>query len=293
MVSLVDQDGLHIELQDLRDPESRRYRISFERVPAYRNILEEYRLSEPPPAERVGWTRIDLESKWLSDLRKSESLLDVHTPGCRHYKIVTEDDVIDVLAPEQPMIREVEPSSRGASSLGKSTIYYHPDDREQIDQLFGELREEERDSQHTESEHGGCSPPRALPGSPLNRRAPALHGNQPGPDLRQSIHDEVRLLSSAQAQLDYERSAPTADVPAELICGFVDDLYRPKSAEFIEAFTEGELKDLAELYGRLCVASDAFLREEASSVSDILKIAEWRTTIMYAKELCARLGGKN
>ena len=146
MVSLVDQGGLHITVQDLRDPIRRRFRFSFQQVPAYRNILEEYRLSEPPPSNPVGWTRVDPKSDWLADLRSREPLLDVHSPGCRHYIIATEDDVIDVLALGDPQIVEVPPGRDDEATPGKSTVLYNPQDREQIDALLDEVRRHEDDA---------------------------------------------------------------------------------------------------------------------------------------------------
>ncbi len=71
MVSVLDQGGLHITVQDLRDPDRRRYRFTFRRVPAHRNILEEYRTSDPPVSEGIGWTRLVLHSSWLRDLAVS------------------------------------------------------------------------------------------------------------------------------------------------------------------------------------------------------------------------------
>ena len=140
MVSLLDQDGLHITLQDLRDPGRRRFRFSFERVPAYRNILEEYRTSERRTGEGLGWTRIDPESAWLADLRRREPLLDHFRPGCVHYVIVTEDDVLDVLSPEPPEIVEM-PAARDEEAVpGKSTVLHHPQDQQQIDELLDDLR---------------------------------------------------------------------------------------------------------------------------------------------------------
>lgn len=71
------------------------------------------------------------------------------------------------------------------------------------------------------------------------------------------------------------------------VCGFCDDLYAPKSAEFIAAFSEGELKDLAHLYGVLCEAAKAPLH----SVSELRKPGAWQPVIVLAKELdahCAR-----
>ena len=44
MVSLLDQNGLQITLEDLQDPARRRFKFVSRRVAAYRNILEEYRM---------------------------------------------------------------------------------------------------------------------------------------------------------------------------------------------------------------------------------------------------------
>jgi hypothetical protein len=108
-------------------------------------------------------------------------------------------------------------------------------------------------------------------------------------NIRQAVLAHVALVASAGAQIDHERSTPTADVPAELICGFVDDLYHPKSQALLDAFTEAELRDLAEFYGRLCVASEAFERADARSVVAILKLPDWRSTMVFAKDLHVRL----
>ncbi len=141
MVSLVDQGGgLHITLQDLRDPARRRYRFTFEPTPAYVNVLEEYRLSESPPPEGTGWTRTVPDSDWLRELRSREPLLDVHCPGCTHWKIVTEDDVIDVLCPNAPEIVEIEPATPDEPLPGKSRVLYHPQDRKELDKLLAEIK---------------------------------------------------------------------------------------------------------------------------------------------------------
>jgi hypothetical protein len=138
LVSLIDRDGLHVTLQDLRDPGRRRFEFTFRRVPAYRNILEEYRLGESgEKAHGAGWTTVVSQSVWLAELRARESLLDVHSPGCRHFCIETEDDVLDILTPEAPEIREVAPSPPNEPLPGKSRILYDPDDRDEIERVLG------------------------------------------------------------------------------------------------------------------------------------------------------------
>ena len=114
--------------------------------------------------------------------------------------------------------------------------------------------------------------------------------NNENRSMRQVI-DYLELAASPQKQLEYEASVPIANVPSELICGFADDLFHPKSPEFTDAFTADELKDLAELYGRICISSEAFQRDGARTVSDILKVSEWRRTMTFAQQLLVRLKG--
>lgn len=113
--------------------------------------------------------------------------------------------------------------------------------------------------------------------------------NEESIQYRRRVLEEIYILASPSDQMKYEHNVPIADVPAELICGFVDDLYHPKSELFLNAFTEQELKSLAELYGRLCIASDAFTKHNCHSVSDIQKLPEWRSVMAFAKELVVEL----
>jgi hypothetical protein len=106
--------------------------------------------------------------------------------------------------------------------------------------------------------------------------------NEDSKAYRQRVIDEIEGLASPAVQKKYEHDVPIADVPSELICGFVDDLYHPKSELFLNAFTSDELKSLAELYGRLCIASDAFTKHECHSVADIQKLPEWRSVMAFA-----------
>jgi hypothetical protein len=101
--------------------------------------------------------------------------------------------------------------------------------------------------------------------------------------LRQSIIDEIDLLAHPSKQLQYERDVPLADVPAELVCGFCNDLYHPKSEEMLSQFTEDELRGLAHLYGVLSESSDL----QIHSVKDLLQHPKWRAVVSVAKELNA------
>lgn len=101
--------------------------------------------------------------------------------------------------------------------------------------------------------------------------------------IRKAIIEEIELLSLPSKQLEYEKNVPIANVPAELICGFCDDLYQPKSEQMLSQFNSEELKELAHLYGVLCEAATI----EVSSVAELLKHQKWRAVVALAKELNA------
>jgi len=106
-------------------------------------------------------------------------------------------------------------------------------------------------------------------------------------NIRDRIIEEVQLLASPAAQLAYEKSLTVAGhAPTELVCGFCDDLYQPKSRQFNDAFSSDELRDLAHLYGLIVEASHG----NHPSVSVMLKDSRWRRVVTAAKDVSSRLG---
>ena len=103
--------------------------------------------------------------------------------------------------------------------------------------------------------------------------------------VREAVFEHIRLLARPSLQAQYEKDVPIADVPAELVCGFSDDLFHPKSQAFLDAFTEDEIRDLAVLYGLLLLASRRMGEPHTLRVSDLQKLPEWRSVMTFAKEL--------
>lgn len=68
-------------------------------------------------------------------------------------------------------------------------------------------------------------------------------------DLRNNIVGLVRTLASKDEQLAYERDVPIANVPAELVCMWFDDLYHRDGELFLEAFSPAERERLARFHG--------------------------------------------
>lgn len=150
MVSLTDDGTLSIVVEDLRDPSRPRWRFRFIDAPFYQNIQEEYRMElwEKVFAggRRYGNTRTVPDSPWLASLREHEELVHVYHPHLVHFQISTEDDVIDILSPDAPEITAIAPAGPGDPTPGKSRILYAEDDREEVDELFDQLRRERDDT---------------------------------------------------------------------------------------------------------------------------------------------------
>lgn len=104
-------------------------------------------------------------------------------------------------------------------------------------------------------------------------------------NIRERVLEYLELLSQPSRQLDYETSIPLANSHRELVRRFCDDLFRPKDQQFLAAFRENEIKDLARLYGLLI--ESRLLR--ASSLADLLREPEWRRIARFAKDLVATI----
>ena len=104
-------------------------------------------------------------------------------------------------------------------------------------------------------------------------------------NVRQCVLEYLELLSQPSRQLDYEARVAIANSHGALVSRFCDDLFQPKSEPFLHAFTEGEIKGLARLYGLLI--ESRLLR--ASSLADLIREPEWRRVARFAKELVVTL----
>jgi hypothetical protein len=104
--------------------------------------------------------------------------------------------------------------------------------------------------------------------------------------VRSRVLEELELLSLPSLQLEYQSSLinHAGHAPAELVCGFCNDIYHPKSPEFIDAFSENEHKALAHLYGLMVEVAP----QSHSTVEEMLKDTTWRKVVTLAKDLHAQ-----
>jgi hypothetical protein len=99
----------------------------------------------------------------------------------------------------------------------------------------------------------------------------------------------LRLLSDLEAQIAYERDVPIADVPAELFCGWFDDLYHPDTDLLRSAFTARERLVLAAFHQKFEQVNDS-LPEPLGRVADLHARAEWRALVRAATDTLKDLG---
>lgn len=98
--------SLTLDLEGKRGDVAEQWRVVFRRQAGYANLREEYRARQwsVMPKTAKGWTIIHEESPWLAELRAEERFDLYGNAAARHYMVCTEDDVIDVLSVEPPVI---------------------------------------------------------------------------------------------------------------------------------------------------------------------------------------------
>ncbi len=143
MVSLIDDGSLTITLEDLRDPKRKQWSFFFKSAPVYFNLMEEFRGEMwgeiNKTGEKLGWTVMYPNSTWHKMLKESDDMLETLRPNLEHYQIATEDDVIDILSENAPIIKELKHASKDDPSPGKSSIYYRDEDSEAVEELFNKI----------------------------------------------------------------------------------------------------------------------------------------------------------
>lgn len=105
-------------------------------------------------------------------------------------------------------------------------------------------------------------------------------------DLRNNLVGLLRTLASKDEQLSYEFDVPVANVPAELVCQWFDDLYHPEGNLFLEAFSAAERERLARFH--------TFYKERVKDLPDTLaemhQTAAWLEVMGEAQQVLLDLG---
>jgi hypothetical protein len=119
-----------------------RWRVTFRRYPAYRNIDESYRVNLwkwlEQTGQRNGFTFTVEETPRFASW-ETGYLEDV-APNTRHFVITTEDDVVEVLSAEQPSWQALAPALSEERLPGKARHLYRGEDDAAIDRILADLK---------------------------------------------------------------------------------------------------------------------------------------------------------
>jgi hypothetical protein len=105
-------------------------------------------------------------------------------------------------------------------------------------------------------------------------------------DLRNNIVGLVRLLASKDEQLAYQRDVPIANVPAELVCMWFDDLYHPYDNVFSEVFSPAECERLARFHEFF----DVRHKHLPATLPEMHNNSEWLDVMAEARRVLDDLG---
>lgn len=114
MASLSDCGKLQITIEAAQGSERLRWRFDFDTYPGYRNLLEEFRQELwahlESTMQREGATFTVRNSPWINRLREEEDVFKALYSRVYHYVICTEDDVLEILSPDAPVIQALGPT---------------------------------------------------------------------------------------------------------------------------------------------------------------------------------------
>jgi len=103
--------------------------------------------------------------------------------------------------------------------------------------------------------------------------------------LRESIVETLKIIASKRAQIEYEKNVPIADVHAELVCMWFDDLYHPKADLFLKSFSEEERAVLA----KFNAFYEARLDSLPKTLKELHRTSEWNEVCEKANEVLTEL----
>jgi hypothetical protein len=110
------------------------------------------------------------------------------------------------------------------------------------------------------------------------------------PPWKKIILEQLEMLASESAQLEYEAKVPHVDMTRELVEGWFCDSYHPNDAAFIGCFSEAERRVLTE-FNRQFDAALALLPPSNGTVSNWLRTPEWRHVMAQAARASQQIAG--
>lgn len=123
---------------------------------------------------------------------------------------------------------------------------------------------------------------------------PSPHRGEIAVHFRRNVVELLQLLADRGAQIQYERDVPIADVPAELVCMWFDDLYHPKDETFRSAFTPSELDVLAEFHRKYAASLKAIgTLPHLPNLTELHAHPAWERVVSGAQEALDSVAGED
>ncbi len=98
--------------------------------------------------------------------------------------------------------------------------------------------------------------------------------------FRERVVEHLELLSSIEEQLKYQRDVPIANVPAELVCYWFDDLDMPNSLQSCgDEFTEDELNTLRSFHEAF---DKVHIVKQDIHLNDLISSDDWKAFVFLA-----------
>jgi hypothetical protein len=107
--------------------------------------------------------------------------------------------------------------------------------------------------------------------------------------FRDNLLGLLDLLGSTDAQLEYQKKVPIADVPSELICMWFDDLYHPETDLHRQSFSPEEQLILADFNAFY----DMRVERLHGPIEELIKLPEWMEVCRMARETAERIRKTN
>ena len=104
-------------------------------------------------------------------------------------------------------------------------------------------------------------------------------------EFRASMRKLLELLSSKEEQLQYQRNVPIANVEAELVCMWFDDMYHPDTELFKSSFTPEEMQ-LLESFNNLYDQHVSILPD---TLHEYHKSKEWNQIMAEANNVLTNI----
>ncbi|MFV1983934.1 MAG: hypothetical protein ACC657_10385 [Thiohalomonadales bacterium] len=104
-------------------------------------------------------------------------------------------------------------------------------------------------------------------------------------EIRKSVRNILKLLSSKEQQLEYQQKFSSANVALDLLCMWFNDLYNPGSHLFKHAFTPVEMK-LIQKFNR---NYDLFKRKVPETIDELHQDNHWKSIMLEAQKLLDKI----